>query len=87
MKALALFAALLLCASSALAGRCPTDIKAIDAALPKAKLNEREEQADQHGHHAPDDRRQHELAGDAVVEDEPGLFHPRTQSTPLYDAA
>jgi hypothetical protein len=42
MKAIALFAALILAASPALAGRCPTDMKAIDAALPKAKLDDKQ---------------------------------------------
>lgn len=39
MKRIAAFAALMLLASAALAGRCPLDMKAIDAALPKAKLS------------------------------------------------
>lgn len=38
MKAKILFVALLLASSTALAGRCPADMKAIDAALPDAKL-------------------------------------------------
>jgi hypothetical protein len=39
MKHLALLAALALGSSIALAGNCPADMKAIDAALPKAKLD------------------------------------------------
>jgi hypothetical protein len=39
MKHLALAAVLALGSTAALAGRCPADMKAIDAALPKAKLN------------------------------------------------
>ncbi len=39
MKATTLFAALVLASSSALAGNCPNEWKAIDAALPKAKLD------------------------------------------------
>jgi hypothetical protein len=42
MKAVALFAALIIAASPALAGRCPMDMKAIDAALPKAKLDDKQ---------------------------------------------
>ena len=39
MKRIALFAALAFSASLAFANNCPVDMKAIDAALPKAKLN------------------------------------------------
>jgi hypothetical protein len=39
MKHVALFAALALAASTALAHNCPNEWKAIDAALPKSKLN------------------------------------------------
>jgi hypothetical protein len=39
MKRIAAIAALMLLSSAALAGRCPLDMKAIDAALPKAKLS------------------------------------------------
>jgi len=39
MKRLALSAALVFAASTALAGNCPNEWKAIDAALPKAKLD------------------------------------------------
>lgn len=39
MKHIALAAALALASTAALAGRCPADMKAIDAALPNAKLN------------------------------------------------
>jgi hypothetical protein len=39
MKRIAAFAALALSASIAFAGNCPVQMKAIDAALPKAKLN------------------------------------------------
>jgi hypothetical protein len=39
MKRIALLAALVLAAPLALASRCPMDMKAIDAALPKAKLD------------------------------------------------
>lgn len=39
MKRTALFAALVLASSSVLAGNCPNEWKAIDAALPKAKLD------------------------------------------------
>ncbi len=38
MKRIALFAALALAGSVAFAGSCPKEMKAIDAALPKAKL-------------------------------------------------
>jgi hypothetical protein len=39
MKRTALFAALVLASSSVFAGNCPNEWKAIDAALPKAKLD------------------------------------------------
>ena len=39
MKRIAAFAALAFSASIAFAGNCPVQMKAIDAALPKAKLN------------------------------------------------
>jgi hypothetical protein len=39
MKRTALFAALALAASAAFAGSCPREMKAIDAALPKAQLS------------------------------------------------
>ena len=39
MKKLALLAALALASSVAFAGNCPNEWKAIDAALPKAKLD------------------------------------------------
>ena len=39
MKRIALFAALALASSIAVAGSCPAQMKAIDAALPKAKLD------------------------------------------------
>jgi hypothetical protein len=39
MKRIAILAALMLASSAALANRCPLDMKAIDAALPKAKLS------------------------------------------------
>jgi len=39
MKHTALFAALALASSAVLANNCPNEWKAIDAALPKAKLN------------------------------------------------
>ena len=39
MKLTALFAALALASSAAFAGNCPVQMKAIDAALPKAKLD------------------------------------------------
>ena len=39
MKRIALFAALVLASSLAFAGNCPVQMKAIDAALPKAKLD------------------------------------------------
>ena len=39
MKRLALFAAFALASSVALAGSCPRQMKAIDAALPKANLS------------------------------------------------
>ncbi len=39
MKRIAALAALALSASVAFAGNCPVQMKAIDAALPKAKLN------------------------------------------------
>ncbi|HUG77451.1 MAG TPA: hypothetical protein VML57_08190 [Burkholderiales bacterium] len=39
MKRTALFAALALAASAAFANSCPREMKAIDAALPKAKLS------------------------------------------------
>ena len=39
MKLTALFAALALASSAAFAGNCPAQMKAIDAALPKAKLD------------------------------------------------
>ena len=39
MKRTALFAALILASSSVLASNCPNEWKAIDAALPKAKLD------------------------------------------------
>ena len=39
MKRIAALAALAFCASIAFAGNCPVQMKAIDAALPKAKLN------------------------------------------------
>ena len=42
MKRTALLAALVLAAPLALAGRCPIDMKAIDAALPKAKLDDKQ---------------------------------------------
>jgi hypothetical protein len=39
MKRMAVFAALAFAASIAFAGNCPVQMKAIDAALPKAKLD------------------------------------------------
>ena len=42
MKRIALFAALAFSASVAFAGNCPVEMKAIDAALPKAKLNDKQ---------------------------------------------
>lgn len=39
MKRIALFAALVLAASAAAAHNCPNEMRAIDAALPKAKLD------------------------------------------------
>jgi hypothetical protein len=39
MKRIALFVALAFVSSFALAGRCPKEMKAIDAALPAAKLS------------------------------------------------
>jgi hypothetical protein len=39
MNRIAALAALMLLSSAALASRCPLDMKAIDAALPKAKLS------------------------------------------------
>ena len=39
MKRIALAAGLVFAATLALAGNCPADMKAIDAALPKAKLD------------------------------------------------
>ena len=39
MTRIALFAALALASSAVLAGNCPVQMKAIDAALPKAKLD------------------------------------------------
>jgi hypothetical protein len=39
MKRIALLAALALASSIAVAGNCPVQMKAIDAALPKAKLD------------------------------------------------
>lgn len=39
MRRIALFAALVLASSSVLARTCPNEWKAIDAALPKAKLD------------------------------------------------
>jgi hypothetical protein len=39
MKHIALAAVLALASTAALAGNCPADMRAIDAALPKAKLN------------------------------------------------
>ena len=39
MKRIAILAALMLASSAALANRCPLDMKAIDAALPKARLS------------------------------------------------
>ena len=42
MKRIALTLALAFAASAALAGNCPNEWKAIDAALPKAKLNDKQ---------------------------------------------
>ena len=42
MKRIALTAALALASTLAWAGNCPVDMKAIDAALPKAKLNDQQ---------------------------------------------
>ena len=42
LKRTALFAALVLASSLAFASRCPMDMKAIDAALPKAKLDDKQ---------------------------------------------
>ena len=42
MKRIALLAALVLATPFALASRCPVDMKAIDAALPKAKLDDKQ---------------------------------------------
>jgi hypothetical protein len=42
MKRIALFAALAFTASVAFASNCPVEMKAIDAALPKAKLNDKQ---------------------------------------------
>jgi hypothetical protein len=42
LKRTALFAALVLASSLAFASRCPTDMKAIDAALPTAKLDDKQ---------------------------------------------
>ena len=39
MKRIVVLAALMLASSLALANRCPLDMKAIDAALPRAKLS------------------------------------------------
>lgn len=39
MKRIVLFAALALASSLAFAGKCPAEMKAIDAALPKANLD------------------------------------------------
>jgi len=39
MKRIVVLAALMVASSLALANRCPLDMKAIDAALPKAKLS------------------------------------------------
>ena len=39
MKRIAVLVAMMLVASAAFANRCPLDMKAIDAALPKAKLS------------------------------------------------
>jgi hypothetical protein len=39
MKRIAIVAALMLASSAALANSCPREMKAIDAALPKAKLS------------------------------------------------
>jgi hypothetical protein len=39
MKRIAILAALMLAASTAFANSCPREMKAIDAALPKAKLS------------------------------------------------
>ena len=42
MKRIALSIALAVAASTALANNCPNEWKAIDAALPKAKLNDKQ---------------------------------------------
>ena len=42
MKRIALAAALAVSASLAFASNCPVEMKAIDAALPKAKLNDKQ---------------------------------------------
>ena len=42
MKAIIVAVSLALSASIAIAGNCPVDMKAIDAALPKAKLNDKQ---------------------------------------------
>ena len=42
MTRIALAAALVLAWSLAVAGNCPAEMKAIDAALPKAKLNDKQ---------------------------------------------
>ena len=42
MTRIALTAALVLASSVAFAGSCPVEMKAIDAALPKAKLNDKQ---------------------------------------------
>jgi len=42
MKAIIAAAAFALSTSLAFAGSCPADMKAIDAALPKAKLNDKQ---------------------------------------------
>jgi hypothetical protein len=42
MKLTIVFATFALASSLALAGNCPADMKAVDAALPKAKLNDKQ---------------------------------------------
>jgi len=42
MKLTVLFVTLALASSVAFAGNCPADMKAVDAALPKAKLNDKQ---------------------------------------------
>jgi hypothetical protein len=42
LKITALFAALVLACSPVLANNCPNEMEAIDAALPKAKLNDKQ---------------------------------------------